>query len=369
MTAVMTPPAADGFPMFSEDLVERLVQQRRAAASIEAECTALVAEMIRRDIHDDLGSRSMTSLLMDRLGVSAGVARAMISVATAVADMPPTLAALALGDLDLARVRLLVAAREINSTLFADHEQTLVDTISGLGMRDAGRAFDYWSQQAALEVVEHDAQTVRERRRLHVSVLSGMVHIDGRLYPVAGQVVITALNSLTDPANFDAKDERNPAQRRADALTDLCRDHLDHNDLLAQRKERPHVMVHLSLEALEGRAGKPCELDDTGVITPQTARQLACDAKITRVITRGESQVLDVGRATRIVSTGLRNALVARDGGCVIGGCAAPRRWCDAHHIVHWADGGSTSLDNLVLLCGCHHTLVHEGRVRLPRRE
>ena len=55
MTAVITPPAADGFPMFSEDLVDRLVQRRRAAASIEAECTALVAEMIRRDIADDLG--------------------------------------------------------------------------------------------------------------------------------------------------------------------------------------------------------------------------------------------------------------------------------------------------------------------------
>jgi hypothetical protein len=355
--------------MFSEDLVDRLVQRRRAAASIEAECTALVAEMIRRDIHDDLGYRSMTSLLMDRLGVSAGVARAMISVATAVADMPCTLTALTSGELDLARVRLLVAAREVNPTLFADHEQTLVDTISGLAMRDAGRALDYWSQQAAFEIAEHDAQAVRERRRLHVSVLGDMVHIDGRLDRVAGQVVITALDSLTDPANLDSDDRRTASQRRADALVDLCRDHLDHNDLPTQRKERPHVMVHLSLEALEGRAGKPCELDETGVITPQAARQLACDAKITRVITRGESQVLDVGRTTRVISTGLRAALAARDGGCVIDGCGAPRRWCDAHHVIHWADGGPTNLDNLVLLCGRHHTLLHEHRIQLPRQE
>jgi hypothetical protein len=196
-----------------------------------------------------------------------------------------------------------------------------------------------------------------------------MVHIDGRLDRVAGQVVITALDSLTDPANFDAEDTRTPAQRRADALVDLCRDHLDHSDLPTQRKERPHVMVHLGLEALEGRAGKPCELDDTGVITPQTARQLACDAKITRVITRGESQVLDVGRTTRVISKGLRSALVARDGGCVIDACGAPRRWCDAHHVIHWADGGPTSLDNLILLCRRHHRAVHEGGVQLPPLE
>ena len=89
---------------------------------------------------------------------------------------------------------------------------------------------------------------------------------------------------------------------------------------------------------------------------------------VTRVAPDG-SGVLDVGRATRVVPTGLRAALEARDRGCVIPGCGAPRRWCDAHHVIHWADGGPTSLANLALLCDRHHTLVHEGRVRLPERQ
>jgi len=173
-----------------------------------------------------------------------------------------------------------------------------------------------------------------------------MVHLDGRLDPVSGQVVITALGSLMDPAALDPADARSAAQRRADALTDLCRDHLDHGDLPTQRTERPHVVVHVSLDALEGRVGKPCELDDTGVITPSQARQLACDARVTRVITGPASQVLDVGRTTRVVPAAMRLALTVRDRGCVIAGCGAPRRWCDAHHIVHWADGGPTSLAN-----------------------
>jgi len=369
MTVLVAPPFADGFPMFSEDLVACLVDRRRAAASIEAECTALIGEMIRRGVPDDLGYRSMTSLLMDRLGVSAGVARAMIGVATALAEMPCTLTALTSGDLDLARVRLLVAARETNTELFTDHEQALVDTVEGLSMGDATRALDYWAQQAAPEVTDVNAQAVREQRRLHVSPIGNMVHVDGRLDPVAGQVVITALNALTDPGNLDPDDTRTATQRRADSFVGLCRDSLDHAELPIQRTERPHVLVHLSLEALEGRAGRPCELEDGGVITPRAARQLACDAKVTRIITGGKSQVLDVGRATRVVPSGLRTALVARDRGCVIDGCGAPRRWCDAHHIIHWADGGPTSLCNLVLLCAHHHTLVHEGKIRMPLRE
>jgi len=121
--------------------------------------------------------------------------------------------------------------------------------------------------------------------------------------------------------------------------------------------------------ALEGRAGRPCELDDGGVITPQTARRLAGDPKITRIITAGESQILDVGRANRVVPAGIRTALMARDRSSVIEGCGAPRRWCDAHHIIHWADGGPTSLDNLALLCPYHHTGVHEGKIQIPKRQ
>jgi len=67
-TLLQSPPLPiDEAPMFSEDLVARLVRRRRTVASIEAECTALIAEMIRRDAHDDLGYRSMVSLLVSTI--------------------------------------------------------------------------------------------------------------------------------------------------------------------------------------------------------------------------------------------------------------------------------------------------------------
>jgi hypothetical protein len=76
---------------------------------------------------------------------------------------------------------------------------------------------------------------------------------------------------------------------------------------------------------------------------------------------------LDVGRRTRTVPPAIRTALVVRDRGCAFPGCDRPPSWTDAHHLEHWADGGPTALDNLVLLCRRHHRAVHEGGWRLTR--
>ena len=133
--------------------------------------------------------------------------------------------------------------------------------------------------------------------------------------------------------------------------------------------ERPHVVVTVDLESLEGKPGQRSELEDTGPITPETARRLACDAGVSRVIMRGASEPLDVGRKTPVVPSGMRRALVVRDRGCRFPGCGRPHAWCDAHHVEHWADGGETSLENLVLLCRPHHRAVHEDfRVAIESR-
>ncbi len=114
-----------------------------------------------------------------------------------------------------------------------------------------------------------------------------------------------------------------------------------------------------------GRTGTTCELERTGPIPAETARRLACDAKVSRVITRGRSEPLDVGRAVRTVTPAQRKALAVRDRSCRFPGCDRPPTWCDAHHIKHWLDRGRTDLDNLILLCRRHHTLVHEHGFRI----
>jgi hypothetical protein len=110
-----------------------------------------------------------------------------------------------------------------------------------------------------------------------------------------------------------------------------------------------------------------CELEGFGPIPLETAFRLACDCSVTRVIMRGDSEVLDLGRSTRLVSAAIRKAVVIRDRGCVFPGCERPPAWCDAHHLVWWERGGHTEVSNVCLLCRRHHVLCHEGGWQLTR--
>ena len=94
-------------------------------------------------------------------------------------------------------------------------------------------------------------------------------------------------------------------------------------------------------------------------IAAETCRRLSCDTGLVRISHAPEGSILDVGRRTRTISPALRRALEARDRGCRFPGCGL--RFCDAHHVTHWADGGETSLSNTLLACRHHHRLVHEG--------
>jgi hypothetical protein len=337
---------------------------RRARNRLEAAMCRLVGTIERERSFECEDAPTVTSWLVGE-GESASVARSTVATARALDDMPATADAFSAGDLDPPRVRLLVRARETSPDLFARDETVLVDTIAGLTAADCRRVVDYWTQAAAPEAAGDAEERAFERRRLHVSsTWAGTVRIDGLLDRQAGAVVQTALDALTDPGNLDPTDVRSPAQRRADALTDLCRDYLDHGNTPVSGGQRPHVTVHVAAEALHGLPAEPCEVDGAGVISPQAARRIACDAAVTRLTLDGDGSPLDVGRATRTIPPAMRRALEARDRGCVI--CGRPPRWCDAHHIVHWADGGPTSLDNLVLLCRYHHRLVHHGQIQLP---
>jgi hypothetical protein len=99
-----------------------------------------------------------------------------------------------------------------------------------------------------------------------------------------------------------------------------------------------------------------------------TDRLQAAARRLPPVLGGAPTQPLDVGRTTRVVQPAQRTALAVRDGGCVFPGCDRPLAWCEAHHLVHWLDGGPTDLANLVLVCRAHHRAVHEGGWRLQHR-
>ena len=96
------------------------------------------------------------------------------------------------------------------------------------------------------------------------------------------------------------------------------------------------------------------------MIPLKPAERLTCDGSIIPILETAEGEPLKIGRKLRTVSPALRRALKRRDGGCKFPGCEQIH-FVDAHHIRHWAHGGETNLENLVLLCRFHHSQLHEG--------
>jgi hypothetical protein len=105
--------------------------------------------------------------------------------------------------------------------------------------------------------------------------------------------------------------------------------------------------------------GGGCGIEGGGVLHPETARRLCCDSRLQVVLTEEDGNALGIGRLSRTVPPYLMRQVRMRDGGCTFPGCEA-RSFLYAHHIVHWIRGGPTDLENLVLVCGFHHKLVHE---------
>jgi len=142
-------------------------------------------------------------------------------------------------------------------------------------------------------------ERARRTRRLNGSrTADGAISLEGRLDPIDGETVLTALAPLAAPRGED--DDRTPEQRRADALVELARRSLDQGALPKVGGVRPHVTVVVDLPTLLGQPGAPAaQLDRLGAISGDAARRLACDAGICRVITNGRSQILDAGRSDR----------------------------------------------------------------------
>ncbi|MCJ7825642.1 MAG: HNH endonuclease, partial [Anaerolineales bacterium] len=95
-------------------------------------------------------------------------------------------------------------------------------------------------------------------------------------------------------------------------------------------------------------------------VSAETSRRIACDCSLIKLTEDQEGEILSIGRKTRAIPPSIRRALRFRDAGCRFPGCTHTH-FVDGHHIRHWADGGETSLENLVQLCRHHHRLVHEG--------
>lgn len=308
------------------------------------------------------GATSMIAWLREHCSLTSRAANATLQTARRLRALPATAAAWRTGGLTGGQVQAIVANVPTGLTpVFVAQEATLVPLLARLSVSDTAVAMRHWRARAEAEA---DDAALREGppNVVYLSrTLDGRRELQGSLDGELGGLVDTALRlATTDDAEGE---ERTAAQRRADALGDVCRFFLDHvgwglgGRRPGGRRHRSHVNVVMTLADLE--AGKPARLPDGTPLPAAASRALLCDSAVRRVVTDGRSTVLDYGTATRTAPANLFAALALRDQRCRHPGCDRPSDWCDAHHVIPWEAGGPTSLDNMVLKCRRHHVLGH----------
>ena len=357
-----TPPAP-GAPAL-EALGEHIAQ---LSAEIQAATYQLLVMLREFDERDGWtgGFRSCAHWLNWRTGVELGAAREKVRVARALASLPRIAAAMERGQVSFSKVRALTRVAT------PENEEELLGFARACTAAHVERLVRSWRRIDRLEEKRQEARR-HESRYLHVHTdEDGMVVLRARLTPEAGALVLKALDAaeqkLFDTAR-ETRDEKGDGvpieQRRADALALVAESGLAAGLDPGTRGDRYQVVVHVDAEALPaGSDVGGSALDDGTHVSAETSRRLGCDAALVVMRHGADGGVLDVGRRKRTIPPALRRALEHRDRGCRFPGCGV--RVCEGHHVEHWAHGGETRLDNLVLLCRRHHRAVHEEGFRV----
>ncbi len=234
-----------------------------------------------------------------------------------------------------------------------DKEAGVLEAIRPLSMIQTGRALARWGRLADA-VIDRDDSTERANTLFMSSTLGERGELQGSFDSASTETIKTALR-LAERRD-DEGEVRVPAQRRADALVTMCAFYLDHHQRPSERRHRPHVNLMWTLADLE--AGHPGVSEDGVTIPGVDLATMACDSVLSRVLL-ADGQVLEFGRDVYAVPPGLYRAVVVRDGGCRWPDCDRAARYCQAHHVQPWWAGGTTSIDNIALLCGRHHRKLH----------
>ena len=362
---------------------------RQVAARAEALAGVLLAEADRAGSSDAARGTPLTSwLTLSGATSSKDAAAAVFTARDLGADATIRDAALA-GRVQVRQARGIVKALDALSTeLTAEQRQQAAELLVNRAAdtpadRLAGLAPAVLAEVAPELVPDPDdglaALDARKRRAYARRGLSfvpdgdGSVLVRGSLPELSAAPLMKLIDAYVESdrrAGRDrALDRRDPLaelrsldQRRADALLTLVAAHPAAQAAPRVAGDRPRGVVTMRESDLRERAEQAGVLTPGQQISAGDLRRLCCDADLTPVVLGSESEILDVGRTSRLVTPALRRALSVRDGGCVFPGCEANDERCDAHHLVPWWAGGATSLANLALLCPHHHALVEPPR-------
>ena len=369
------------------DEARLLIQQESA---LQYRLAAVLRELDARDHFDGKPVR-LARWLHDNFGLTFGAAREKVRTARALGNLPLIDGAFRDGAVSFSKVRALTRVAT------PDNEADLLERARTLSADAVEQLVRRVKHNDCLD----DVQVMIRSRALSTRWdETGMLVVQGKLTPEQGEVFLQALTkamavlpdssareNATDSDKNNAGDnaeEETYWARRSDALTHIMADSLS-GKTAHTPGDRHQLMVHVSAETLAGGDSEeaveldpvePTEATTPGAknvtaetpFHPETLRRLACDGGLITVIEDARRNPLSIGRKSRVIPPAMRRALLARDRHCQYPGCGQ-EQYVEGHHMVHWAHGGATRLDNLVLLCGHHHRQVHEFGERIQRAE
>jgi len=355
------------FDFDDAELMELSADTHKLVDRLDAVSLDQVAELDRRQAHKGAGIavRTTEELLEKQLRMTPTVAKETVGTARALEDLPVVREALHDGDIGRGHASAIaqtVGTADVPPDVKAAGEEDLV----GLATRGASPAATatvgkIWRTEVSPDEADRSDVQKRAARRLRVFAdQGGMVTVDGRLDPVAGQALIDALDRQVARIRRK-KDPRSSEQLYADALGDLVTRSPSEGPTAAREAR---VMVICTPDALAGVPGAEPATTLSGIpLAPRTLAELACDSVFVRLVVDAQGRIIDIAKDARQVPTWLKNAVIARDRACVV--CGGTRQLI-AHHVKEVArDGGKTVAGNLVALCrDCHHRL-HEQNMML----
>ncbi|MEQ4204277.1 DUF222 domain-containing protein [Actinopolymorpha sp. B9G3] len=363
--------------MAEDELVDLLVDLQGLLAQAEAASLAAVREVDRRDLGRTAGATSTANWLSGLLRIRPGKASRRVKLAR---DLDTTLAmthtALNAGDIDVEAADVIAQTirdlpSEAGPDVRFDAERAMLDHARVFHPQDLTRIGttilgtvdpDLADRILAKKLADDEARAAR-RRELSIQddPYSTSSFLRGKLDAETADMLRTAIEPLAKPRPTDADgpDTRTASQRLGDGFHELLRRYLDSGESPTHAGEKPHLVITITDTNLADGTGHATLLRTGTPISARTAQRMACDAKVSYWgIVNGQQALTD---GTRLFVGRTRRLLELRDRGCAFPGCDRPPSWCDGHHIIAWLQGGPTTVDNGVLLCGHHHRLVHQG--------
>ena len=364
---------------------------------LEAQVSALKLRVMAAsdDVAVAEGARDVAALVAHHARGDYGVNRRDLALAEALDRRWPGVAAgLGAGELNVAQAQVIVGALDelpadkVPDEVLRDAEAHLVAQAGEFGPRELrvlGRrildivAPEIGEQHEAERLAAEERRAERRTSLVSTRLGDGTTRITINLPDSIATRLHTYLEAFTSPRQQGVGEGvRIPVDlQRGQAFCTLL-EAIDPKRLPAHGGHATTVIVTVSLAELRKELGT-AELGPADKLTAGEVRRLACTAQIIPAVLGGKSEVLDLGRSSRLFKPAQRKAMIVRDRECRAEGCTIPAAWCEAHHWGRpWATGGRTDLKDGVLLCSWHHHRAHDnnydsrrmpnGDVRFSRR-